>query len=493
MVDDVGSGDGQKQEKGNCEQFLVNEDNCRNLAEYVNSIILRMDTEGRITFFNKFAVNFFGYEEKEILGQHVIGTIVPASDASGQNLKYMISDIMSNPDRYLNNENENILRDGQRVWIAWTNKPILDGKNNLKEVLCVGNDITKLKQATQERFETVIERLSEGVVSCNLNWGVKDANIVAKKYLGILDADNRILPDILFNNYSVSISKEEFLDLSKSHRKFDVIREETSQFKGLCLEVDLNVLQNIHGRPENIIVFFHDVTEARKEEMLKQDFLGLISHKLNTPTTVINQMALLFDDGSLGVLTPDQKECMDSIVNKSFQLKTLVSNLLAFTTIDRKDLKFTREPVEVSSYLPQFVSNMVKHVKDKKVEVSCNFSQENIVMNISREYLDLIISNLIENAIKFNDKQVIEIKINVAKDNEFLVLSIEDNGCGIPPEDYEKIFEKFYQIDRYFTGNVPGSGLGMALVKRLVSGYGGLIKLESQLGKGTKFIISFPD
>jgi len=126
------------------------EEQYRELVEYANSIILRMDTEGNVTFFNNFAQNFFGYKPEEIIGKNVLATIVPSTDTSGKDLRVMIDDLMVHPERYINNENENILRDGKRVWVAWTNRPILSETGNLKEILCIGNDITKLKEAERQ-------------------------------------------------------------------------------------------------------------------------------------------------------------------------------------------------------------------------------------------------------------------------------------------------------------------------------------------------------
>ena len=121
----------------------------RELVEGVNSIILRMDVEGRVTFLNRFAQKFFGYKASEILGRSVIGTIVPVTDSAGRDLKAMIGDIMLHPQKYVNNENENMLRGGQRVWIAWTNKAVLGKDKRREEILCVGNDITKIKEAEE--------------------------------------------------------------------------------------------------------------------------------------------------------------------------------------------------------------------------------------------------------------------------------------------------------------------------------------------------------
>jgi len=129
------------------ESLRLNEEKYRELVENANSIILRMDRIGHVTFFNRFAQKFFGYQEREIVGQNVIGTIVPARDMSGRDLQGMILDIGMNPDRYINNENENMTKNGDRVWIAWTNRPVYDDKGDLAEILCIGNDISDRKSA----------------------------------------------------------------------------------------------------------------------------------------------------------------------------------------------------------------------------------------------------------------------------------------------------------------------------------------------------------
>ncbi|MFA6356013.1 MAG: PAS domain-containing sensor histidine kinase [Candidatus Omnitrophota bacterium] len=120
------------------------------LVENANSIILRMDMKGNVTYFNRHAREFFGYKLEEILGKNVVGTIVAPTDTSGRDLKAMIDDMALHPSSYVNNENENMLRGGARVWIAWTNKTILDEDGRAKEILCIGNNITRLKQAEEE-------------------------------------------------------------------------------------------------------------------------------------------------------------------------------------------------------------------------------------------------------------------------------------------------------------------------------------------------------
>ncbi len=132
------------------EALRSSETKYRELVENANSIILRISTAGKITFFNEFAQQFFGFSEAEILGQPVIGTIVPKADAFGRDLSEMFDDIFQNPEKYAANENENIKKSGERVWVSWANKAIRNEQGQVDEILCVGNDSTKRKQAEEE-------------------------------------------------------------------------------------------------------------------------------------------------------------------------------------------------------------------------------------------------------------------------------------------------------------------------------------------------------
>ncbi len=121
----------------------------RDLVENATSAILQMDTEGNITFFNRFAQEFFGYSEEEILGRNVVGTIVPEKDTTGYDLRAKLEDVVRHPERYYSSENENMRKDGERVWVAWTNKAIYDKEGRLVEVLCIGIDRTERKRAEE--------------------------------------------------------------------------------------------------------------------------------------------------------------------------------------------------------------------------------------------------------------------------------------------------------------------------------------------------------
>ncbi|MFB2934101.1 PAS domain S-box protein [Aerosakkonemataceae cyanobacterium BLCC-F154] len=142
----------------------------RELVQNANSIILKVDPEGNITFFNEFAQHFFGYSETEIIGQNIVGTIVPFTDNSGQDLAILMKQILLHPERHKDQENENIRRNGERVWIAWRNKSLFDLDGNFTGLLCIGTDISDRKQAeaklqeSEQKFRTLYEATSDAVM-----------------------------------------------------------------------------------------------------------------------------------------------------------------------------------------------------------------------------------------------------------------------------------------------------------------------------------------
>ena len=133
------------------------EEKYRELVESASSSIVKMDKNGNITFFNEFAEKFFGFNKEEIIGKNVVGTIVPEIDSSGEDLKEIINEILKNPKVYHHHENENITKDGRRVWVSWANRSIYNEKGQLTGVLSVGTDVTKRKQIEKEREDLIIE------------------------------------------------------------------------------------------------------------------------------------------------------------------------------------------------------------------------------------------------------------------------------------------------------------------------------------------------
>jgi diguanylate cyclase (GGDEF)-like protein/PAS domain S-box-containing protein len=119
------------------------------VVENTDSIVLRIDKQGRITFINHFALSFFGFSKDELVGHNVLGTIVPRTESTGRDMSVLFQDLLTHPHRYVTNENENICKNGQKVWISWINAPLLDETGGLAEIICIGNNISQCKQAEE--------------------------------------------------------------------------------------------------------------------------------------------------------------------------------------------------------------------------------------------------------------------------------------------------------------------------------------------------------
>jgi PAS domain S-box-containing protein len=260
----------------------------RNLVEYANCIIFQMDTQGNITFFNRFAQDFFGYSEAEILGRNVVGAIAPATDSSGRNLEIMIQDLVKHPEKYTDNENENIRRNGESVWVAWTNRAIYDDENRLSEILCIGIDRTEQKKAeeivknSEQRLAQIINFLpdptwvidSEGKV---LTWnqamenltGIAAADMVGKgnyEYALPFYGERRpILIDLVrewnaeYEKKYLSIKKEGNTLVSESHHPH-------LGDGGLYLSGNASLIYDAAGQVAGAIESLRDITERRHME-----------------------------------------------------------------------------------------------------------------------------------------------------------------------------------------------------------------------------------
>ena len=178
------------------QQLQESEKKYRELVENANSIIMRRDVKGNITFFNEFAQKFFGYTENEILGKSLEGTIFPNTKSTRNHLNRLLTFLTQNPERPIINENESELRDGTKVWIAWTYRPIFDSDGNFKEILCIGTDITELKRAELEKrdLEARLQRAQKMEAIGTLAGGVAhDLNNILS---GIVSYPELLLMDI---------------------------------------------------------------------------------------------------------------------------------------------------------------------------------------------------------------------------------------------------------------------------------------------------------
>jgi diguanylate cyclase (GGDEF)-like protein/PAS domain S-box-containing protein len=251
----------------------------RELVQNTNSIVLRMDINGCITFFNEFAQKFFGYTKDEILGKNVVGTIVPETDTSYRDLKAMIKDIIQNPDLYTINENENIRGNGERVWILWTNKGAFDKDGNISEILCIGNDITEHKKTeealykSQQEFASLFKNSPEALVYLDENSNILDINHRFTELFGytLKEIKGRNINDGIIHPHD-KIEEGKNLDkiaLSKGYFNYETIRKKKD---GTLVPVSVsgsNIL--IDDQVKGILGIYINITERKRlEEELKK-------------------------------------------------------------------------------------------------------------------------------------------------------------------------------------------------------------------------------
>lgn len=282
----------------------------RDLVENANSIILRRSPEGRITFFNEYAQRFFGYTEKEIIGRNVIGTIVPETDSGGRDLAGMIKNIAIHPGRYATNENENVRRNGERVWVAWTNKAIYDKAGTIKEILCIGNDITELRRAEQEKkeLEVKLQRAQKMEAIGTLAGGVAhDLNNILS---GLVSYPELILMDLPGD----SPLKKPLLTIQKSGERAAAIVQDllTLARRGVAATaiVNLNEIISEYLRsPEFMSLKLH-CPDFRMVKRLGKNLLHILGSPVHLSKTVQNLVSnaveAMPEGGELSIITENR-------------------------------------------------------------------------------------------------------------------------------------------------------------------------------------------
>lgn len=318
--------------------------------------------------------------------------------------------------------------------------------------------------AEKEKLTKIIEIMAEGVIITDRNYCPLIVNNKARELLDIKELPQNIFKYINENFHTDISAKKEI-------NSFVINRPETKLHNPLYLSIIIQQVKNPAGEIDSHVFILRNITKEYLENRLKQDFFSLISHKLRTPLTVIIGIA--------GILVPkneEEKSLLEIMANSSTDMKNLVSRLLYFIDVIEEENMNEKVTAEVIDYM---VAGLKKKYNKSvlmrtKITVGKIFFWEKIV-----------IEELLDNAVKFCKEEESEIKLNINVN----LIEISDNGPGIPPEEKDKVFEPFYQIDKYFTGNISGVGLGLTLVKRLVEFHGWKIDFESHIGKGTEFRI----
>ncbi len=318
--------------------------------------------------------------------------------------------------------------------------------------------------AERDKLDKVINNMIEGIIIADKKCYPIKINDTAKKLLEIETVPENVVKYIN-DKYNSEIKLDDNINTTI------VSREETELYNPLYLSITTQPVKNVTGETDSHIFVLQNITEKYLEDRIKYDFLSLISHKLRTPLTVISGIAQMLVDQN-----KDDDKMLEKLNLRCNDMINLVNRLLYFIGIEKMDI---RKKVDANTI--EDVIAEVKNKYNKKVVV-------NKIINVDKIFVwqKIVIQELIDNAIKFCQNENVGIKMLVNSD----VIEVEDTGPGIPVEEKDKVFEPFYQIDKYFTGNILGAGLGLSLVKRLVELYKWSLVMESNIDNGTKFVIT---
>ncbi len=253
-------------------------------------------------------------------------------------------------------------------------------------------------------------------------------------------------------------------------------------------------LFNNDGLLTGAVVVVRDIRKEREVDKMKTEFVSVASHQLKTPLTGAMWTLELLENEETGPLNEQQKQLIKELAETHKGMSDLVSEMLNVSRIDRGekfDILKTRE--EINSIIKSSIIELRKLSEMNNIEVTFATSDEEINIDIDAKKIEEAVKNLISNAIKYSPKNS-KVNVNVRKEigNKKVVIEIIDYGIGIPENEKEHIFEKFYRASNAKSNDISGTGLGLYIAKAVAEGHGGDLRFESKEGEGTKFIMEIP-
>jgi signal transduction histidine kinase len=219
---------------------------------------------------------------------------------------------------------------------------------------------------------------------------------------------------------------------------------------------------------------------------LKANLVANISHELRTPLTHLNGYLDLLINGDFGSVTPDQLSALGVIQRSSERLGHLIEDLILFSVSERDQIYLHMQPIDLVEMCTSVFKRSLPKARDHQIQLTLEVASEAVKVDADLDKISWVLMQLVDNAIKFTSPGGKVVLQTVPEDN-FIHIQVRDNGIGVPQDRLEQIFEPFYQLDGSSTRKVGGTGLGLALARRIVEGHGSLIHIYSEVGKGSRF------
>ena len=338
----------------------------------------------------------------------------------------------------------------------------------------------------------LFERMAEGVLIIDSGWNIVFANSLARAFLGIPTSAVRIREDLIPKLSRQFILSADLIDVAIDDEQS--VAFEASNRPEHSFDMVLSLYMSRATEDGLRFLMIRDVTNERREELLKRSFLSLISHKLLTPITVIRSCLENISAKVMGPVTEKQQEALGKGLKKLDQLSGVVSRLFAYTQMQAEQPGLSAPVIDALAKAGEFCAEFDKRPGSGKAEFVIGAAEGDASVAAREKPFFAVLENIFENSVKFSQKERVRISISGRRDKEGggFCLNVEDDGPGIPPGVLAHAFEEFTQRDDDFTGNTEGLGLGLPMVRNLMNLFGGRVEVESSPGRGTRVKLFFP-
>jgi two-component system phosphate regulon sensor histidine kinase PhoR len=338
---------------------------------------------------------------------------------------------------------------------------------------------------SHERHATVLGGMIEGVIAVDSRQRIVLANRAAGRLFDFRPAaaEGRPLLEIVRNH---ALDQAVSAALANGQPQRLETRREGSE----KLTTDIHVTP-LPGNPcPGVVLVMHDTTELRRLESLRRDFIANVSHELKTPLSSIKACAETLRNGALA--DPDAAQrFLARIEEQSDRLHVLILDMLSLARIESGQQTFDIGPIHIANAVGAGVETHRQAAEAKKIQLLVEPGLPNCSVQAEREGFEQILDNLLDNAIKYTPEGgTITLRWRVEEGSASI--EVQDTGIGIDEENRKRVFERFYRVDKARSRELGGTGLGLAIVKHLVQSFGGVIRVESEPGRGSTFIVQLP-
>ena len=340
----------------------------------------------------------------------------------------------------------------------------------------------KINEVSEERnkAEAILKSMVDGVIATDNQRRVILINPAAREMLDLNNND---------------IQKRDLITVIRNHRIDDHLTEALTENTTLSREVvlqreDEKILRchfaPITGKDNRVIggvVVFTDITELRRLEQIRKDFVANVSHELKTPlTSIIGYVDTLIESKAVDQST--RERFLEIIKNEADRLALLIQDLLDLSKVEQN--KHELRPANIEEIIRKTINMLKKKASKKDLEIRFEIESELPMVYMIKEQIEQVLINLIDNSIKYT-QQGGEVVVTAYTQKNKVCVEVEDNGMGIPSEDQERIFERFYRVEKARSRKLGGTGIGLSIVKHILEGHNSMIQLESEVGEGTRF------